>query len=86
MLSVTLYGIKNCENVKKARKWLEANSVSYAFHDFRVNGIDKALVNHFLKQIDIEILINNQIKQIVFFHDQQLFTINFDGLAAVLAE
>jgi|TARA_B110000046_G_scaffold179787_1_gene209522 arsenate reductase len=60
MLSVTLYGIKNCENVKKARKWLEANSVSYAFHDFRVNGIDKALVNHFLKQIDIEILINKR--------------------------
>ena len=60
MSSVMLYGIKNCETVKKARKWLKVNSVPYAFHDFRIDGIDKALVNHFLKQIDVEILINKR--------------------------
>ncbi len=59
-MSVTLYGIKNCDTVKKARKWLEANSVPYSFHDFRVDGINKTLVNNFLKQIDIETLINKR--------------------------
>lgn len=60
MSSVTLYGIKNCDTVKKARKWLDANSVPYTFHDFRADGIDKTLINNFLKQIDHEILINKR--------------------------
>lgn len=59
-MSVTLYGIKNCDTVKKARKWLDANSVPYTFHDFRVDGINKTLVNKFIKQIDIETLINKR--------------------------
>ena len=59
-MSVTLYGIKNCDTVKKARKWLDANSVPYTFHDFRVDGVDKTLINNFLKQIDLEILINKR--------------------------
>ena len=59
-MSVTLYGIKNCDTVKKARKWLDNHSVPYTFHDFRVDGIDKTLVNNFLKQIDIETLINKR--------------------------
>lgn len=60
MSSVTLYGIKNCDTVKKARKWLDNHSVPYTFHDFRVDSINKTLVNDFLKQIDIEILINKR--------------------------
>jgi Spx/MgsR family transcriptional regulator len=59
-MSVTLYGIKNCDTVKKARKWLDANSVSYTFHDFRVDGINKTLINSFLKQIELETLINKR--------------------------
>ena len=59
-MSVTLYGIKNCDTVKKARKWLDDHSVSYTFHDFRVDGINKTLLNHFLKQIDLEVLINKR--------------------------
>ena len=60
MSSVTLYGIKNCDTVKKARKWLDTNSVPYTFHDFRVDGIDKTLVNSFLKQVGVDILINKR--------------------------
>lgn len=59
-MTVTLYGIKNCDTVKKARKWLDANSVPYTFHDFRVDGINKTLVNNFLKQVDTETLINKR--------------------------
>ena len=60
MSSVTLYGIKYCDTVKKARNWLDDHSVPYTFHDFRVDGINKSLINNFLKQIDIEILINKR--------------------------
>ncbi len=59
-MSITLYGIKNCDTVKKARKWLDNHSVPYTFHDFRVDGINKTLANNFLKQIDIETLINKR--------------------------
>ena len=59
-MSVTLYGIKNCDTVKKARKWLDNHSVPYTFHDFRVDGINKTLINNFPKQIDIETLINKR--------------------------
>tara|TARA_R110002096_G_scaffold28699_5_gene86864 strand:- start:752 stop:1102 length:351 start_codon:yes stop_codon:yes gene_type:complete len=60
MSSATLYGIKNCDTVKKARKWLGNHSVPYTFHDFRVDGIDKNLVKNFLKQIDLDTLINKR--------------------------
>ncbi|PCH64755.1 MAG: arsenate reductase, partial [Gammaproteobacteria bacterium] len=39
-----LYGIKNCDTVKKARRWLEANDVPFQFHDFRVDGLDQATI------------------------------------------
>ena len=60
MSSVTLYGIKNCDTVKKARKWLDNHSVPYTFHDFRIDGLNKTLVNNFLKQIELETLINKR--------------------------
>ena len=59
-MSVTLYGIKNCDTVKKARQWLDKHSVPYAFHDFRKDGLDKNLVKNFLQQIDQDMLINKR--------------------------
>ena len=44
---VTLYGIKNCDTIKKARRWLEANNIDYRFHDYRVDGLDSELLNGF---------------------------------------
>jgi len=41
-MTVTIYGIKNCDTMKKARSWLELNSVDYSFHDYKVAGIDRA--------------------------------------------
>jgi arsenate reductase len=37
----TLYGIRNCDTVKKARAWLDARGVSYAFHDYKISGIQR---------------------------------------------
>jgi len=54
----TLYGIKNCDTVKKARTWLDQNGISYRFHDFRTDGLTPELLQHFADHIDWTKLLN----------------------------
>jgi arsenate reductase len=54
----TLYGIKNCDTVKKARNWLDQNGIAYRFHDFRVDGLTPELLQHFAAHLDWNKLIN----------------------------
>jgi Spx/MgsR family transcriptional regulator len=54
----TLYGIKNCDTVKKARKWLDENGISYRFHDFRIDGLTPELLQHFADHSDWTKLLN----------------------------
>ena len=54
----TLYGIKNCDTVKKARQWLDQNGVAYQFHDFRTDGLTLAKLNDFAARLDWNILLN----------------------------
>lgn len=56
----TLYGIKNCDAVKKARKWLEENDISYQFHDFRVDGLTAELIEQWFQQVNWESLVNKR--------------------------
>lgn len=56
----TLYGIKNCDTVKKARTWLETHGIAYRFHDFRSDGLDKDLLNIWLAQLSADTLINKR--------------------------
>lgn len=55
---LTLYGIPNCNTVKKARDWLDANNITYVFHDFKKLGIDEATLDDWLTQTPWEKLIN----------------------------
>lgn len=55
-----LYGIKNCDTVKKARQWLEAHNIDYQFHDYRVDGIEKAWLQQLMKSIDWTTLLNTR--------------------------
>ena len=57
---ITVFGISNCDTVKKARKWLDAQSVSYEFHDYKKKGIDKATLNDWSSQLGWESLINRR--------------------------
>jgi arsenate reductase len=41
-MPVTIYGIKNCDTMKKARAWLDRRNVDYVFHDYKTAGIDRA--------------------------------------------
>lgn len=56
--SVTIYGIKNCDTMKKARTWLDDHGVAYAFHDYKAEGIDKASLERWAKEVGWEILLN----------------------------
>lgn len=53
-----LFGIPNCNTVKKARDWLENNDVTYEFHDFKKNGVSHALLENWLAQTPWEKLVN----------------------------
>lgn len=56
--SVTIYGIKACDTMKKARAWLEANGVAYAFHDYKASGIDRPRLEAWAKDVGWETLLN----------------------------
>jgi Spx/MgsR family transcriptional regulator len=53
-----LYGIPNCNTVKKARSWLAENNIDAPFHDFKKDGINASLVNQWLEQVPWEKLVN----------------------------
>lgn len=55
-----VYGIKNCDTVKKAVKWLNENSIDFEFHDFKKEALNESLVNEWFNQVDLEKLINKR--------------------------
>ncbi|MGE5538602.1 MAG: ArsC family reductase [Gemmatimonas sp.] len=57
-MAITIYGIKNCDTMKKARAWLDANGVRYEFHDYKASGIDRARLEGWAKKVGWEILLN----------------------------
>jgi len=56
--TVTIYGIKNCETMKKARAWLETHGVAYDFHDYKTAGIDPKRLAGWARQVGWETLLN----------------------------
>jgi arsenate reductase (glutaredoxin) len=54
----TLYGIKNCDTMKKARAWLDGHRVSYEFHDYKAAGIDATHLKRWMKEAGWETLLN----------------------------
>lgn len=55
-----LYGIKNCDSVKKAKKWLEQENIPYQFHDFRSDGLNPELLQEFISAADLTLLLNKR--------------------------
>ena len=59
-MTITLYGIPNCDTVKKARTWLAGNGHDFTFHDFKKQGLTRELVAGWLEQLDWETLVNRK--------------------------
>ena len=54
----TLYGIRNCDTMKKAWTWLDSRKVAYQFHDYKKMGIDKGVLEAWVKKVGWEVLLN----------------------------
>ena len=55
-----LYGIKNCDSVKKAKKWLEQENIPYQFHDFKTDGLSAELLQELISASDLTSLLNKR--------------------------
>lgn len=82
-MTFTLFGIPNCDTVKKSRKWLDSQGVSYTFHDFRENGVPQNLEN-WINDLGWESVINKRSTSWRALTDEQKTTMD-NGLAAELA-
>jgi arsenate reductase len=57
---ITLYGIPNCDTIKKARKWLQAHDVEYQFHNYKADGVPGKKLESWVKQVGWEMLLNRR--------------------------
>ena len=55
---IVIYGIKNCDTMKKARRWLDERGVAYAFHDYKAEGIEPARLEAWVEAVGWETLLN----------------------------
>ncbi|ABL99854.1 ArsC family reductase [Shewanella amazonensis] len=83
---MTLFGIKNCDTVKKARKWLEANGHNVPFHDFRVDGLPAEQLNDWVARIGFEPLLNKKSTSFRALTDEQKQDIDTAKAIALMLE
>jgi arsenate reductase len=57
---IIMYGIKNCDTIKKARRYLETQQIDYTFHDFRIDGVNDIQLRSWVKQLGWETLVNKR--------------------------
>lgn len=59
-MAITVYGIPNCDQVKKARTWLNDHALSFDFHDFKKAGVSRSLIDTWLTQVAWDVLLNRK--------------------------
>ena len=75
-MATILYGISNCDTVKKAQKWLTQNNIPYTFHDFRKDDLDHTLVQSFLNHLTWTDMLNKRSTTYRQLTEQQKETLN----------
>jgi len=56
----TLYGIANCDSIKKAKKWLDENNIEYSFHDYKKQGVPEKELRDWIEKVGWEVLFNKR--------------------------
>jgi len=82
----TVYGIKNCDSVKKARKYLEAQGTDYQFHDFRADGLTSDKIDQWLTQTDWQKLLNKRSTTWKQLDEAVKESVGPDNLSDILAQ
>ncbi|MGF1763658.1 ArsC family reductase [Aliivibrio kagoshimensis] len=85
-MSTTMFGIKNCDTIKKARKWLEAENIDFSFHDYRVDGINEEMVRTFISELGVEAVVNKRGTTYRQLSDEQKANLNSDTAIPLLLE
>lgn len=57
---IKVYGIKNCDTVKKARTWLESKKIDYQFHDYRVDGVTEKQIKQWIGELGLDAMVNKR--------------------------
>ncbi|QDE31039.1 MULTISPECIES: ArsC family reductase [Shewanella] len=83
---MTLYGIKNCDTVRKARKWLEAEKINYTFHDFREDGLSETTVAQWANVVGWETLFNKRSTSFRNLTDAEKTDITQDKAIALMVQ
>ncbi|MBP2167823.1 Spx/MgsR family transcriptional regulator [Erwinia toletana] len=58
--ALTMYGIKNCDTIKKARRYLESQQIDFQFHDYRADGLERELLQGFIDKLGYSALLNTR--------------------------
>ncbi|WP_343861969.1 ArsC family reductase [Aliiglaciecola litoralis] len=82
----TLYGIKNCDTIKKAKKWLETHSIEYHFHDYRVDGLDPQWLKTTEANLGWDKLLNQRGTTFRQLSDVQKSDLNTEKALALMLE
>ncbi|MEZ5758499.1 MAG: arsenate reductase [Emcibacteraceae bacterium] len=57
---IKIFGIKNCDTMKKAMKWLDSKGIDYLFHDYRKDGVDEELIRHLVSECGLDVVLNKK--------------------------
>lgn len=86
MTMTTIYGIKNCDTVRKARRWLDQRGVTYRFHDFRSDGLDEPTLARWCAALGWETLLNRRGRRYRELPPERTENLNADTAQLLLLE
>lgn len=84
--AITVYGIKNCDSIKKTRVWLDSRQIAYRFHDYRVDGLEPALLQHFMDTLGMDAVLNQRSTSWRQLNDQQKCDLTPDKVLRLMLE
>ena len=84
-MTITLYGIPNCDTVKKARTWLDGKGIAYTFHDYKKQGAEPARIAGWIAQAGLDKVVNKAGTTYRKLDDAQKAALAGEGAPAVLA-
>lgn len=85
MTTIT-YGIKNCDTIKKMKKWLDAENISYTFHDYRVDGLSREMLEQFEALLGWEAMVNKRGTTFRQLSDEQKAELDQQSAIALMLE
>ncbi|MDA7746120.1 ArsC family reductase [Psychromonas sp.] len=85
-MKTIMYGIPNCDTIKKAKKWLDDNNIPFSFHDYRKDGLDAELVEQLFLTSNWEELLNKRSTSYRSLTDQQKETLSENTISELFVE